>query len=120
MSLADLKQKLVLGTVQLGLPYGINNQAGKPDRKEAHSILDKAAEEKIRLLDSADAYGDSLNVIGSYLNEQKHRSFALISKFIGGDEPLRKRIERNMCQNRAGQPLCPHVSPIFRLRIGRV
>jgi uncharacterized protein len=46
------------------------------------------------LLDSAEAYGDSLNVIGSYLKKQKHQSFALISKFIGGDESLKKRVAR--------------------------
>lgn len=31
--------ELSLGTVQLGVSYGINNQSGKPDRTQAFGIL---------------------------------------------------------------------------------
>ena len=34
--------KLILGTVQLGLDYGINNQHGKPSRDGAFQILNIA------------------------------------------------------------------------------
>ena len=51
--------ELSLGTVQLGMSYGISNSTGKPDREEAFSILDTAAEEGITVLDTAAAYGDS-------------------------------------------------------------
>jgi hypothetical protein len=31
--------KITLGTVQLGLNYGVNNQEGKPTTKKAFNIL---------------------------------------------------------------------------------
>ena len=33
-------EKLILGTVQLGLNYGINNISGKPALEESFKILD--------------------------------------------------------------------------------
>lgn len=58
--------KLILGTVQLGLDYGINNSQGKPSTKEAHRILDCAFDAGIRSLDTAAAYGTSHEVLGSW------------------------------------------------------
>lgn len=98
MSLTTLRAKIILGTVQLGLPYGINNKVGKPDVVEAHSILDKAMSEGISCLDSAEAYGDSLQVIGAYLKKAKKSTFNVISKFIGDDEPLEKKLNRTLVQ----------------------
>lgn len=56
-----------LGTVQLGLNYGINNNNGKPDRRTAFDILNSAINEGINTLDTAAAYGDSEAVIGEWL-----------------------------------------------------
>ena len=36
--------QMTLGTVQLGMPYGINNSHGMPSEQQAHGIL-KTAEE---------------------------------------------------------------------------
>ena len=58
---------LSLGTVQLGLNYGISNTTGKPDLEQSFSILDAAMEEGISVLDTAAAYGDSEQVIGAWL-----------------------------------------------------
>lgn len=96
MNIKYLKQKIALGTVQLGLKYGINNQSGKPDEVEAHRILDKAASEEISLLDSAEAYGNSLNVIGAYLKRNQDSPFRIISKFIGDSEPLKDKVNRTL------------------------
>jgi spore coat polysaccharide biosynthesis protein SpsF len=49
----------VLGTVQLGLPYGIANSTGQPDAAEADAILAAAFAGGVRWLDTARAYGDS-------------------------------------------------------------
>ena len=59
--------ELSLGTVQLGVSYGINNQSGKPDRTQAFGILDTALTNGISALDTAAAYGDSEQVIGQWL-----------------------------------------------------
>ena len=55
--------KLVLGTVQLGMDYGINNSSGKPDQREAVSLLAAAYSKGIKYLDTAEAYGTAQQVI---------------------------------------------------------
>ena len=56
-----------LGTVQLGLDYGIANREGKPDRQKSFSILSAALEAGVTALDTARAYGDSEEVLGAFL-----------------------------------------------------
>ena len=80
-----LPTKLILGTVQFGMSYGINNKTGKPLKNSVFEILDTAYENGINTLDTAEDYGDSQNVIGEYnvLNNQRGR-FELISKLSSG------------------------------------
>lgn len=68
--------KLALGTVQLGLPYGIANQGGQIGRKEACSILSLARECGVDTLDTAINYGDSEKCLGDMGVE----GFRLITK----------------------------------------
>lgn len=72
--------KLILGTAQLGLNYGINNIIGKPAFEEANQILELAFEKGIRTLDTAGAYGDSHRVIGNYHNKNSKNKFKIITK----------------------------------------
>lgn len=72
--------KLVLGTVQFGLNYGINNHQGKPSDSSIKSILDKAYTSGITLLDTAEAYGDAQERIGLYHNKYGSK-FKIITKF---------------------------------------
>lgn len=58
---------LSLGTVQLGLSYGINNADGKPSQETSNGILNAAMAGGINTLDTAGAYGDSEVVIGNWL-----------------------------------------------------
>lgn len=58
--------KIALGTVQLGLPYGINNSYGVPDNQEIKQIFDVASNLGINLLDTAMDYGDSEIKIGEF------------------------------------------------------
>ncbi len=58
--------EMILGTVQLGLDYGINNHFGKPDKNIAFQILEEAYNHKVRFLDTASAYGDSEKIIGEF------------------------------------------------------
>jgi len=53
---------LVLGTAQLGLPYGIANQTGQPDQVVATAIIREAWNQGIREFDTAQGYGDSEQV----------------------------------------------------------
>ena len=56
--------KLALGTVQLGLPYGIANHSGMPDDASALEILTTARESGYEWLDTAAAYGQSESLLG--------------------------------------------------------
>ena len=50
---------LCLGTVQLGLHYGINNKVGMLTDEQAFEVLDAAYEAGFRAVDTAPAYGES-------------------------------------------------------------
>ena len=58
---------MTIGTVQLGMNYGIANEGGKPDEQKSFSMLRAAFENGITALDTARAYGDSEDVIGRFL-----------------------------------------------------
>lgn len=72
--------KLILGTVQLGLDYGINNQQGKPSQQQAFKILETAFNCGVSTLDTAEAYGDSQTVIGQFLRAHPEKQFKIITK----------------------------------------
>lgn len=74
-------KKIVLGTVQLGLPYGINNTTGQPSTLEAHSILELAFENGVRILDTAEAYGVSQKLIGEFHKKNPDKIFQVMTKF---------------------------------------
>jgi len=55
---------LVLGTAQLGMPYGLSNRIGQPDDGRATALVKKAWERGIREFDTAQAYGSSEEALG--------------------------------------------------------
>ncbi len=59
--------RLMLGTVQFGLDYGIANTAGKPSLDTVCEILRAAYEGGVTALDTAAAYGTSESVLGEAL-----------------------------------------------------
>ena len=59
--------RLVLGTVQLGMRYGVNNKSGQPDLRTAEGIIKAAWEGGIREFDTAHAYGESECVLGKVI-----------------------------------------------------
>ncbi len=61
--------RLVLGTVQFGMNYGVANTHGKPSYETVKEILRKALDNGITTLDTAAAYGDSEEVIGKALKD---------------------------------------------------
>jgi aryl-alcohol dehydrogenase-like predicted oxidoreductase len=76
-----MNSKLILGTVQFGLKYGINNTIGKPKKEEVLSLLKVAYNSGIRLLDTAEAYGNAHQLIGNYHKKQDDFKFKIITKF---------------------------------------
>ena len=72
---------MILGTVQFGLPYGINNEAGKPDQEQVDEILTEAYRSGIRTLDTSNVYGDAENVIGDF-HKKNDFCFQINTKFV--------------------------------------
>lgn len=61
--------RLMLGTVQLGMPYGIANATGQPSADAVRRILATAIEHGVNCFDTAAAYGDSEVLLGRLLPE---------------------------------------------------
>ena len=59
-----MSQKIVIGTAQFGLKYGVANTGGQVSDSDAIKILSLAKEHGIDTLDTAVAYGDSEQVLG--------------------------------------------------------
>lgn len=57
--------KLVFGTVQLGLDYGVNNTSGRPGLAQACEMLRTAVSNGVAYIDTARAYGSSEAVVGN-------------------------------------------------------
>jgi len=88
-----ISEKLGLGTVQFGLPYGISNNAGQTSLDEVGKILETAKAYKVEVLDSASAYGNSENVLG----QNDLSSFKMISKFMPPqDESISIQLENSL------------------------
>ncbi|GAB2975245.1 aldo/keto reductase [Mucilaginibacter puniceus] len=86
--------KLILGTVQFGLDYGINNTSGKPDQDSVNSILNAAYQAGITTLDTAEVYGNAHDIIGNFHKKYPHQIFDVITKLpdeVG--EAIDKKIE---------------------------
>jgi aryl-alcohol dehydrogenase-like predicted oxidoreductase len=72
--------KFILGTVQMGLAYGINNAIGKISLNDSCKILEYAYNKGIKILDSAEAYGNAHNVIGAFHKSHPKKRFKIITK----------------------------------------
>jgi aryl-alcohol dehydrogenase-like predicted oxidoreductase len=59
--------RLVLGTAQLGMAYGIANVSGQPSADLAREIVRRAWEGGVRFFDTAQGYGRSEKVLGAAL-----------------------------------------------------
>ena len=60
-----------LGTVQLGLTYGLGEHSAKPTEEAAFAILDRAVDLGVNTLDTANNYGESEAVIGRWLTKRR-------------------------------------------------
>lgn len=90
--------KMILGTVQLGLPYGINNRTGQPSREASFEILDYAFHNGVKELDTASAYGVSEDIIGEYIKNTGN-VFEICTKFIADSsdsDDIEEHIKRSM------------------------
>ena len=70
-------QKIVLGTAQFGMKYGLNNNNIFRSKSVVNKVLKEALKNKIFYLDSALGYGDAQKKIGLF---DKNKKFKIITK----------------------------------------
>lgn len=87
-----IAQHLVLGTVELGMTYGLDTDIPQPDKDEAFAILDAAYKAGITSFDTAAAYGSAEKVLGEWIAARDVKdAVKIISKGAG-----RKDIEESL------------------------
>ena len=62
-------KKLALGTVELGMEYGIDGQA-RPAKDEAFAILDAALAAGVDTFDTASSYGEAEELLGEWITSR--------------------------------------------------
>ena len=87
---------IILGTVQFGLDYGINNALGKTPISEVHRILNYVYSKGIKTLDTASGYGDSEEIIGDYLVSNPDKKFEIITKVNSSKISLEKQLHESL------------------------
>jgi aryl-alcohol dehydrogenase-like predicted oxidoreductase len=70
--------RIVVGTAQWGMPYGLANRTGIPGLSAVRGILARAADAGITTLDTARAYGQSESVLGALVGDDPR--FAIVTK----------------------------------------
>ena len=69
--------RFMLGTVQLGMDYGLGPDRMKPSSEKAFAILDQASALGINAFDTANNYGDAEYILGQWLRKQHRNPGAL-------------------------------------------
>jgi aryl-alcohol dehydrogenase-like predicted oxidoreductase len=87
--------KLILGTVQFGLNYGINNNTGKVSTDEVKQIFSICEKHGITKLDTSHAYGDSEKVLGEI---GSNFNFQIISKYPQIKQNIRTTFYESLSQ----------------------
>lgn len=91
-----------LGTVQLGLNYGIANKTGQPARDEISKIISTAINNGIHFFDTAQAYGESEVLLGEVFEDIPEQSEIKIITKLAPDfkhtsgSQLRNTIEESL------------------------
>ena len=74
--------QISLGTVQLGMNYGIANKTGQPKTEQCLDMLECAVNNGITAIDTAHEYGASEEVLGSFLRQYHGIKPFITSKFM--------------------------------------
>ena len=83
----NITEKMVLGTAQFGMNYGITNVTGKPTEKEVFNILSLAWKNGIRHFDTAPGYG-SETLLGKFIKSNGLQNDAKVLTKIPSLEEL--------------------------------
>jgi len=98
--------KLCLGTVQLGMKYGIQGSA-KPSTEQAIELLLKAYKGGISSFDTASAYGEAETILGLFLShpEVDRSKVEIITKVSLSAHNIARESIRNQMENELSSSL---------------
>jgi aryl-alcohol dehydrogenase-like predicted oxidoreductase len=77
---ARIAGSLVLGTVQLGLPYGRNKLGPLMSTENAFALLDTAWAAGVRAFDTAESYGIAAERLAGWISRGKAADMAVVTK----------------------------------------
>ncbi|MDD6883515.1 MAG: aldo/keto reductase, partial [Eubacteriales bacterium] len=72
-----------LGTVQLGMDYGLGEHTQQPPKEAAFALLDRAVACGVNTFDTANNYGDSEKTIGEWLQTKQPKERPYVVTKIG-------------------------------------
>ncbi|MBD3426528.1 MAG: hypothetical protein GF409_04795 [Candidatus Omnitrophica bacterium] len=87
--------RMCLGSVQLGIDYGISNKKGMVPSAEAHDMLGYAFQKGVRFIDTAADYGKSEEVIGEF-TKNSGNYFKVITKVSASPGSDRAYLEESI------------------------
>ncbi len=97
-----------IGTVELGLDYGIQipGQAGRPTETDAIRLLQESADKGVNLFDTAPNYGEAERIVGRALGPRRdtiittkiHQPCKEDGQFIHGEQ-LQGLVEQSLCRS---------------------
>lgn len=85
--------KVIIGTVQFGLNYGINNKSGKVTELGVRNILTIAKKAGITTLDTAFVYGNSEQVLGTV---GVASNFKIATKYPECNDPVNEMLSKSL------------------------
>ena len=93
--MALIEKDFVLGTVQLGLPYGRNNTASLCSIEEAEKILETAWQFGVRAFDTASGYGCAMDRLANWLHVTGRMPYAkVVNKIFPVDCTSKTALEK--------------------------
>jgi aryl-alcohol dehydrogenase-like predicted oxidoreductase len=100
----DHSAELVLGSVQLGVAYGVANKTGKPSHGAALALVRQAADAGVSQFDTARAYGDSEARLGEALDGRPVRTITKLSPLAdlpadAGREEVRNAVDASITES---------------------
>lgn len=85
-----------LGTVQLGMDYGIANKGGQPCEEQSFEMLKAAIDNGITSLDTARAYGNSEEVLGKFFKSYEGKLPFITTKVIDIEGESAAEVEKSV------------------------
>ena len=80
--------RIAIGSANFGMEYGFKNSKGKLTQNIVNKILNTAYKNNIHIIDTAQAYGESKQVIGNFLKQNKEKKFKIVTKITGSNNVI--------------------------------